>query len=213
MDDTETCLHAGATASAPALLLRPWRPRDAAGLAEVYGDPVMRRWSNVTMDDEADAQRWVREQRRGRRTGERLAFAVLEVGSGGGEGRVAGHVVLKAPHGPSPEVGYWTAAHARGRGVASRALGALTEWAFTAFPGLTRLTLLHQVDNTASCRVAEKTGYVFDGVLLAAPPEFPLDGHVHVRVRGEGDGPAGHARQGRTAPAVGPRAVTPSAPA
>nr|WP_307805241.1 hypothetical protein [Streptomyces spirodelae] len=37
-----------------------------------------------------------------------------------------------------------------------RALRALTEWAFAAFPGdeLTRLELLHQVDNAASCRVA-----------------------------------------------------------
>jgi RimJ/RimL family protein N-acetyltransferase len=185
MDDTEVRLEADATASASALLLRPWRPEDAAGLAEVYGDPLMRRWSSVTMDDEADAERWVRAQRQGWQTGERLAFAVLEARPGDGEGRLAGHVVLKAPHGPAPEVGYWTAAHARGRGVAPRALDALTGWAFTAFPRLTRLALLHQVDNTASCRVAKKTGYGFDGVLLAAPPEFPLDGHLHVRVRGE----------------------------
>ncbi|MFI6034684.1 GNAT family N-acetyltransferase [Streptomyces sp. NPDC051315] len=213
MDDTEIRLAAAGTPSASALLLRPWRPRDADGLADTYGDPVMRRWSGVTMDDAADAERWVREQRRGWRTGERLAFAVLEDRPGGGEGRLAGHVVLKTPHGPSPEVGYWTAAHARGRGVASRALGALTEWAFTAFPGLTRLALLHQVDNTASCRVAEKTGYGLDGVLLAAPPAFPLDGHLHVRVRGAGDGPAGRAGQGGEAPAAGLGAVTPSGPA
>ncbi|CAM5558034.1 GNAT family N-acetyltransferase [Streptomyces aurantiogriseus] len=184
MDDNEIHLEAGATASASALSLRPWRLEDAVGLAEVYGDPAMRRWSSVTIADEADAVRWVRVQREGWESGKRLAFAVLETRSGDGEGRLAGHVVLKTPHGPSPEVGYWTAAHARGRGVASRALGALTDWAFTAFAGLTRLTLLHQVDNLASCRVAEKTGYGYDGLLLAAPPEFPLDGHLHVRVRG-----------------------------
>jgi RimJ/RimL family protein N-acetyltransferase len=184
MDHTEIHLEAGATASASALLLRPWRPPDAAGLAEVYTDPVMRRWSAVRMADEADAVRWVQEQREGWETGTRLSFAVLETRPGCREGRPAGHVVLKNPHGPSPEVGYWTAAHARGRGVASRALGALTDWAFTAFDGLTRLALLHQVDNLASCRVAEKSGYAFGGLLLASPPEFPLDGHVHVRTRG-----------------------------
>ncbi|WP_326705576.1 hypothetical protein [Streptomyces cyaneofuscatus] len=44
-----------------------------------------------------------------------------------------------------------------------------------------RLELLHQVDNVASCRVAEKSGYAFAELLSALPPEFPLDGHLHVR--------------------------------
>lgn len=39
---------------------------------------------------------------------------------------------------------------------------------------------MHQVDNPASCRVAEKAGYRLDRVLPAVPP-FPLDGHLHVR--------------------------------
>ncbi|MFF8191124.1 GNAT family N-acetyltransferase [Streptomyces bobili] len=175
-------LEAGATASAPALLLRPWRPEDAPAVAEAYRDPVLRRWAAVTVRDEAEALAWVRVQNDGWETGERLAFAVLETQPDGGEGRLAGHVVLKAPHEEQPEVGYWTAAHARGRGVAPRALNTLTDWAFTAFPGATRLRLLHQADNSASCRVAAKTGYGFDAVLPAAPPEFPHDGHLHVRV-------------------------------
>ncbi len=80
-------------------------------------------------------------------------------------------------------MGYWTAAWARGRGVAPRALEALTAWAFAAFAeeGLVRLELLHQVDNVASCKVAEKSGYAFAELLDALPPEFPLDGHLHVR--------------------------------
>ncbi|MBM0237448.1 GNAT family N-acetyltransferase [Micromonospora sp. ATA32] len=86
------------------------------------------------------------------------------------------------PGRPAAEVGYWTAAPARGRGVAPRALEAVTGWAFTRFAaaGLTRLELLHQVDNPASCRVAEKAGYRFEEVLPARPP-FPRDGHRHVR--------------------------------
>ncbi len=78
---------------------------------------------------------------------------------------------------PAAEVGYWTAAQARGRGVASRALEALTRWAFDTFEGdgLERLELLHQVDNLASCRVAQKSRYDFDTVLPAAPPSFPRE--------------------------------------
>ncbi|MFB6874941.1 GNAT family N-acetyltransferase [Streptomyces sp. NPDC056323] len=78
---------------------------------------------------------------------------------------MAGNVVMKRSsfsH-ESTEVGYGTAAHARGRGVAPRALEALTSWAFDIFAveGLERLGLLHQVDNLTSCRVVEKTGYRF----------------------------------------------------
>ncbi|MFJ4690319.1 GNAT family N-acetyltransferase [Streptomyces sp. NPDC088766] len=174
--------EADATASAPALLLRPWRVEDAAGVAEAYRDPALRRRASATVRDETEALRRLRTRHDGRETGERLAFAVLQARpDGGGEGRSAGHVVLKAPHGPEPEVGYWTAAPARGRGVAPRALGALTHWAFTALPEVTRLRLLHTAANTASCRVAERAGYGFEAELLPAPTEFPSEGHLHVR--------------------------------
>lgn len=91
---------------------------------------------------------------------------------------------MSGPDSGSAEVGYWTAAPARGRGVAPLALRALGDWAFEAFAGdgLMRLELLHQVDNEASCRVAEKSGYGFAEVLPARPP-WPRDGHLHVRLR------------------------------
>ncbi|MFJ6081149.1 GNAT family N-acetyltransferase [Streptomyces sp. NPDC092369] len=180
---------APATATAPELALRPWRLEDAAALVDLYRDEALRRWTTAALDDEAGADRWVREQQRGWSEGNRFGFAVVEVRAGESaeafDGPPLGHVVLKdvSPDSPSAEVGYWTAAPARGRGVAPRALSALTDWAFATFAadGLTRLELLHQVDNTASCRVAHKCGYDLTALLPAAPPVFPLDGHVHVR--------------------------------
>ncbi|RMI36210.1 GNAT family N-acetyltransferase [Streptomyces triticirhizae] len=194
MEKIDALLEAAATPSAPALILRPWDSADAADLVALYRDDALRRWTSATVNDEAGAARWIQEERRGWDRGDRFGFAVVESRTAGTDGGLAGHVVLKnvVPGASSAEVGYWTAAHARGRGVAPRALRALTDWAFTALPGtgLTRLELLHQVDNTASCRVAEKSGYAFASLLSPAPPTFPLAGHLHVRTRGQLPRPA-----------------------
>lgn len=189
MDMTAVRLEAPATPTAPALRLRPWDRSDAPALVEVYRDEALRRWTSGAVDDEEGAARWVRARERGWAAGDRFAFAVLEAGTDGAGGRPSGHVVLKRPVAGAPcaEVGYWTAAHARGRSVAPRALGALAEWAFTAFAGdgLTRLDLLHRQDNAASCRVARKAGFAFTAAQPAAPPAFPVEGHLHTLVRAD----------------------------
>ncbi|RPK83103.1 GNAT family N-acetyltransferase [Streptomyces sp. ADI98-10] len=168
------------------LRLRRWREEDLPALLEAYEDPAMRRWLATQVSGADGAAAWLEAQRRGWATGTRFAFAVTEATTD--EGRVGeplGNIVLKRPdpRNDCAEVGYWTTAAARGRGVASRALTALSDWAFAEFAeqGLTRLELMHQVDNEASCRVAEKGGYALARVIPALPPDYPLDGHVHVR--------------------------------
>lgn len=160
----------------PALALRPWADSDIRPLIDIYRDPLLRKWTRLPVTGVEDAMRWLALQSDGWRTGQRLSFAVLE-----GD-RLVANVALKrgAVPGDCAEVGYWTAAEARGRGIASRAVAALTDWAFDTLDGVTRLELLHQIDNIASCRVAEKTGYVYRRTLTARPP-FPLAGHQHVR--------------------------------
>jgi RimJ/RimL family protein N-acetyltransferase len=61
-------------------------------------------------------------------------------------------------------VGYWLAAGARGRGLTSAALQALSRWAFEEL-GLGRVELVTDPDNIASQRVAEKAGFTREGVL------------------------------------------------
>ncbi|OAR22777.1 acetyltransferase [Streptomyces sp. ERV7] len=188
-------LTAAATPTAPPLTLRPWRPDDIPALIEAYQDPALRRGAAAPLESEGDVREWMRMQEEGWATGDRFGFAVLETSQGAE--RLVGNVVLKgvAAESPGAEVGYWTAAVARGHGVAPRALETLTTWAFDTFraDGLERLELLHQVDNAASCRVAEKTGYAFDRILAAWPPTYPLDGHLHVRTAA-GKGISGDAR-------------------
>ncbi|WP_330295209.1 GNAT family N-acetyltransferase [Streptomyces sp. NBC_00503] len=187
-----TTIRVGRAARATGLVLRPWCEADGEALVEAHRDPAMRHWLTRHVDDAEDARRWLEEQRLNWESGDRLGFAVYEAAGSGedldaGSGSLAGNVVLKraASRSGSAEVGYWTVASARGRGVASRALEAVTDWAFATFSAdgpdrLDRLELMHQVDNLASCRVAEKAGYRLDRVLPAVPP-YPLDGHLHVR--------------------------------
>lgn len=177
-------LRAAATTTAPGLLLRPWRDDDVPALLAAYRDPVLRQWTRQPLTTAADAAVFLRRSRQGWAAQRRFSFAVCEPTPDGE--RLVAHVLLKefVPGRGHAELGYWTVAAARGRAVASRATVAVTEWAFARFgaAGLTRLELLHQIDNPASCRVAEKSGYAFQEVLPARPP-FPRDGHRHVRHR------------------------------
>ena len=81
------------------------------------------------------------------------------------------------------EIGYWTALAERGRGIAPAAVRAVTDWVFDAFAGtsLHQIMLVHDVDNPASCRVAEKAGYPFRELSPAKPPHWFTDGHIHLR--------------------------------
>ena len=156
------------TLKADGLVLREWEDTDATALVAIYQDPAMRHWlrNQVTTPEEATA--WVALQQEGWATGTRHSFAVLD------DDGLVGCVVLKQ----RLEVGYWTAAHARGRAVATRAVRGLVAWAFDN--GATTLEVRHQVDNEPSCRVAEKAGFRLRETLPAAPP-WPLPGHLHIR--------------------------------
>ena len=64
----------------------------------------------------------------------------------------------------SAEVGYWLGEPFWGRGIATAALKALTEHAFTEFD-LVRLYATVMEWNPASARVLEKAGYEYEGLM------------------------------------------------
>jgi RimJ/RimL family protein N-acetyltransferase len=66
------------------------------------------------------------------------------------------------------EIGYWVVADARGRGVATRAVRLLADWARDELR-LTHIDVLPHKDNVASRRVAEKAGFVDTGELIGSP--------------------------------------------
>ena len=61
-------------------------------------------------------------------------------------------------------VGYWLRPEARGRGAATIALQLVARWAFDEV-GVQRLELTTAPENVASQRVAERAGFIREGVL------------------------------------------------
>lgn len=57
---------------------------------------------------------------------------------------------------------YWLSAAVRGKGYATGALVAVSDWAFNS--GLYRLELGHRLNNPASCRVATAAGFQAEGI-------------------------------------------------
>ena len=171
-------LSVPAAGAAPALRLRPWRQDDVPALVAAHRDPVLRRWLATSLTGEADARRWLDAQDAGWTTATRFSFAVIAEADA-----PVGHAVVKPTATGTAEVGYWTAAQARGRGIAAAAVDAVSQWALDLqqITALSRLELVHAVGNHSSCRVAVKCGYALNAPLPAAPPAFPAEGHRHVR--------------------------------
>lgn len=180
-------LTAAATDTGPALLLRPWRREDARDLAAAHRDPVLRQWLTRVASGEAEARELIAKQAAGWDDGVRFSFAVLADTGRDMPGGLLGAAVVKPTREfgvAAAEVGYWTVAAARGRGIAPRALETVSHWAFASLPDVERLELLHTVGNRASCRVADKCGYAFHTELPPHPPAFPDRGHLHIRTPG-----------------------------
>jgi RimJ/RimL family protein N-acetyltransferase len=174
-----------ATAAAPALLLRPWSRQDIPAMLAAHRDPLMQRWLRKPITSEEEARQIIQARRADGRAGTRFSFAVLQADPSGGAPALVGSVVVRGLGDDSVagQVGYWVVASARGRGVAGRALSAACEWAFRlprARP-LERLELIHAIGNLRSCRVADKAGFCLSATLPPLPPEFPDDGHLHIR--------------------------------
>lgn len=88
--------------------------------------------------------------------------------------------------GKTAELGYIVAPEARGRGVAARALGLLTAWCLDEL-GLERVELRIDPANLPSLRLAERVGYIREGVLRSMPFKDGLRADLVVYSRLPGD--------------------------
>jgi RimJ/RimL family protein N-acetyltransferase len=141
--------------------VRHWRDEDVPAIVAAVQDPEIPRWTSVPDGyTEADSLAFMADTRRAMRSGERCAFGVVEDGS------VAGAIGFPrlSWENARAEVGYWVAAHARGRGVATRAVNLVCAWGFEVC-GFHRIELLAATENPASQAVAERAGFAREGVL------------------------------------------------
>ena len=143
------------------LVLRPHRPDDVDAVLRACQDPDIQRWI-ATLPvpyTAADAREFVTRVAPAERATGRGMPAVLEA-----EGELVGASKIDLHRGVlGPEIGYWIAPWARGRGHATEATRALAEWAFER--GAPRVHLLADVGNSASQRVAERAGFSREGVV------------------------------------------------
>ena len=142
--------------------LREWRAEDAASIAPMLDDPHLQKWSSMVA---LGVEAWIEHERSGER-GPSLAICTV------GDDRVLGKVALRLPgqasaattcaamradDQPAAELSYWVLPQARGRGIASAAVGLMLERA-RAMDGVRSVVLDIEDDNVASVRVAERLG-------------------------------------------------------
>ena len=141
-------------------MLRAWRIDDVPAVTAACQDPEIARWLSFVPEPytEEDARFYVQDCIDALE--DRKPFAITDAETGA----VIGSIDMRINRMQTGHVGYWMAAEARGRGLTTEALRALSRWAIEDL-GLGRVELVTDPDNIASQRVAEKAGFQREGVL------------------------------------------------
>lgn len=80
------------------------------------------------------------------------------------DGRYVGGVgLMPDPYGIAAEIGYWIDSEHEGRGLVTRAVGALIDIGFGEM-GVNRIVIRSGVENLRSRAIPERLGFVFEGV-------------------------------------------------
>ena len=166
---------------APVAMLRPWRLDDAAGLRAAFlgSDDLAAQFGAIELSTIARCQSFIADNL-APATVSRQNFAISVDGVAVGN---VGIGSMEHRHGTG-WVYYWVSADLRGRGLATLALASIADWAFTE-QGLHRLELGHRTNNPASCRVAAKAGFAFEGIerqkLKYGTERFDVETHARLR--------------------------------
>jgi RimJ/RimL family protein N-acetyltransferase len=130
------------------LVLHANNPKIAANLRDQFPHPYTRR-DAIDFLDYAQSQE------------PECSFAIEYSGEAvGGVGFLIGRDIARI----SAEMGYWLSEELWGRGIVTRAVAAMSEWAFDNYK-LTRVFAMAFAHNAASIRVLEKAGFEREGMM------------------------------------------------
>jgi len=142
--------------------LRPWDQRDLNCIREASTDSRIPQGTTVPAVFTADLglafieRQWSRVE-----AGEGVSLAVAEAGTDEARGLA---VLLERPQPQVVGIGFWVVPLARGRGLATRAVGLLSRWVL-AEAGVARVEAWVEPENTASQRVLTGAEFKREGVL------------------------------------------------
>lgn len=166
------------------LLLRPWSADDIPALVEACADPEIMRWAGLPRPfDAAAAAAFVAETDALWGDGTGAPFAIVDAAAG----TLLGAITRFGPDGHRATLGCWVAAAARGRGVGTRVIRAITDWTF-ATTETVRVEAFILADNEPSHAMMARAGFTREGLLRAwdsGPDDAPADCVSWARVRGD----------------------------
>jgi len=147
------------------VLLRPWAEADVRALvAALNRDPEISAWLELIPQPytENEARTWIALAGSMWRERSGSAFAVVV-----GDEAVGGVGInwIDRDQGVG-DIGYWLRRDMRGHGYTTRAVVLAARWAFDC--GCERLQLRADTENDASRRVAERAGFLHEGVQRSA---------------------------------------------
>jgi len=151
-------------------------PADVDAIAEGVRSSIeaLHRWQPWAIPDydRHDAMTWACHSWLGWDAGKAYQFVVRR----GDDPAILGTVGLNLIQGGQANLGYWTRTSATGQGLATTAAKLTARFGFE-HAGLRRLHLHHHVDNHGSRRVAEKVGFVREGLhrQVAMLHDAPID--------------------------------------
>ena len=152
--------------------LRPLRKADLDELVQICTDPETVRWTTIPLNyTRDDAQTFLTFTQRAAAAGRELTWAIDD------SGVLAGAISLRLPEGSAnapgtyADLGFYTAAQMRGRGIMTDAVRTVLGFGFDPLGlGLDTIGWAALVGNAASERVAVKAGFtnITDGTSTSA---------------------------------------------
>ena len=158
------------------ITLRAKGPADVDALVEACKDPEISRWTRVPHPyTRADAEGWFAASELELAAGSSISWLIVDQ-----HDELLGTVGVQniQPEEGVAEIGYWVAAHARGRGVAPRAVRLVTDWALRE--GVAQRLEIHvHEDNRPSRSAARAAGFAETGERAEPPSEgLPEGRHI-----------------------------------